>query len=358
MKIALAHDSFTQMGGAERVLDALHELFPEAPVFTLVFDPKFKEKYEGWHIRTSSLQTLYLALGKLQNLLPLIPWGVENLDFSGYDIVISSSSTFIKNIRAPKNCVHISYCHTPTRFLWSDPDYVKQEVPAMLRPVIKLLLSRMKKWDYAGAQRVSKFIANSKEVQSRIKQFYNRDSVIFYPPINTDFWKKTAEKKDYFLLAGRLQAHKKNDLIVEVFNDLKIPLHVVGTGRQEEYLKSIAKQNISFLGKVSDEQLRDEYSGALGFIYPQVEDFGLMPLEAAACGTATLAYAKGGALETILEGETGELFETYDKDQIKQKILDWEIAKYQPEVLRAQADKFNKEKFKKKISDFIHEYSG
>ena len=165
-----------KLGGAERVVDALHELFPDAPVFTLVFDPKFREKYKNWDIRTSGLQTLFLSIGKLQYLLPLIPWGVDNLDFNDFDLVISSSSGFVKNIRVPKNCIHINYCHTPTRFLWSEPDYVNQEVPALIRPLVKLFLGHMKKWDYKGAQRVTKFIANSKEVQGRIKKYYNRDS--------------------------------------------------------------------------------------------------------------------------------------------------------------------------------------
>jgi glycosyltransferase involved in cell wall biosynthesis len=355
MKIAIVHDSFTQMGGAERVVDHLHELFPTAPVFTLVFDPKFKEKYKGWDIRTSPLQTLYLALGKFQYLLPWIPWAVDQLDFSGFDVVISSSSGFVKNIRVPKTTKHISYCHTPPRFLWIDKNYVKQEVPFLLRPFVNYLLNKMRKWDLAGSKRVTKFIANSKEVQKRIKEVYGRDSDVIYPGIDVDFWKSTQEKQDYFLIAGRLQPHKNNELIVEIFNELGLPLHVVGTGRQEEYLKSIAKPNITFLGAVDDAKLRDEYSGALGFIYPQVEDFGLMPLEAAFCGTATLAYAKGGALETVVPGVTGELFENYDKEKIKKIILNWEVKKYSINNLKQQAIRFSKEEFQKDFKE-ITEY--
>ena len=417
MKIALAHDSFTQAGGAERVVEALHELYPQAPVFTLVFDPKFRFKYKDWDIRTSGLQTLFLSLGKFQYLLPLIPWGVDNLDFSGYDLVISSSSGFIKNIRVPKNCVHINYCHTPTRFLWSNPDYIKQEVPVILRPAAGILLKKLEAWDFRGAQRVGKFIANSKEVQSRIKKYYNRDSEIIYPFVDVNFWHTTSanviarsasdeaisnqekiasaalamtHKQDYFLLAGRLQAHKKNDLIVEIFsalggsasggNESKINLHIAGTGRQEAYLKSIAKANITFLGQVTDEQLRDEYSGARAYIYPQLEDFGLMPLEAAACGTATLAFGHGGALETIVPGVTGEFFGIDDvlqssgrvvapfmglskepdksgnyKDQIKQLILSWNPQKYTTDNLRVQAEKFSKEKFKEQVLEFTRQ---
>ncbi len=383
MKIALVHDSFTQLGGAERVVDALHELFPEAPVFTLVFDEKFRQKYQSWDIRTSPLQTLYLALPRLRYLLLWIPWAVASLDFSGFDVVISSSSGFVKNIHLPKNTAHICYCHTPPRFLWIDADYVKQEVPFLLRPFVRILLNKMRKWDLIGSKRVTHFIANSAEVQKRIKNIYDRDSVVIHPAIDTEFWRATLAKKDYFLIAGRLQSHKNNQLIIEIFNQLGRPLRVVGTGRQEEYLKSIAKPNIKFLGRVSDEQLRDEYSGALGFIYPQVEDFGLMPLEAAACGTATLAYAQGGALETIIPGQTGELFgqgvvspfmgspqtSTVDKSnfakassdksanyttEIKQIILNWDAKKYKANDLRQQAQKFSREKFKTSILSLVN----
>lgn len=353
MKVALAHDSFTQLGGAERVVESLHEMYPDAPVFTLVLDRKLKDKYRSWDIRTSWLQVLYNFIPKLQYLLPFIPAAVSSLDFSGYEMVMSSSSSFIKNIRVPKSTIHINYCHTPTRFLWSDENYINQEVPAILRPLVRPFIGLLRKWDYAGAQRVTHFIANSREVQDRISRYYQRTSTLVPPFIDVNFWHPTVEKQDYFLIAGRLQAHKKNDLIIEIFNDLGLPLHVVGTGRQEHYLKSIAKPNISFLGRVSDEQLRDQYSGTKGFIFPQLEDFGLMPLEAAACGTATLAYGKGGALETVMPGVTGELFSDYDQQKIKLLILAWNPQKYTLDNLRAQGAKFSKEAFKQSIGKFV-----
>ncbi|MBI5530898.1 MAG: glycosyltransferase [Candidatus Doudnabacteria bacterium] len=381
MNVALAHDSLTQLGGAERVLDALHEVYPDSPVFVLVMDKKLKQKYQAWDIRTSWLQVIYNFLPKLQYLLPLIPLAVSSLDFSGYDVVISSSSGFIKNIKTPKNSIHINYCHTPTRFLWSEPEYVDQEVPKILRPLAKLFLAWMKKWDFKGAQRVNYFLANSKEVQKRITQYYKRGSEVIYPFVDTAFWKPSkwrhseglqpteesqngnptnlvqnaaAGKSNYFLLAGRLQAHKMNELIINIFNKLKLPLHVVGTGRQEEYLKSIAGPNITFLGRVTDEQLRSEYSSALAFIYPQVEDFGLMPLEAAACGTATIAYGKGGALETVMQNATGEFFYSYNPEEISKLIISFNPEKYSQEVFRRQAEKFSKDKFKSEIVNFIN----
>jgi glycosyltransferase involved in cell wall biosynthesis len=237
---------------------------------------------------------------------------------------------------------------------------VDQEAPKLLSPLVKIFLSWMKKWDYKGAQRVNYFIANSLEVQKRIKEYYHRDSKIIYPFIDVSFWQTSepsknsdGKKRDYFLLAGRLQAHKKNDLIVEAFNELGLPLHVVGTGRQEEYLKSIAQQNVSFYGKVSDEELRKQYAGALAFIYPQVEDFGIMPLEAAACGTPTLAFAKGGSLETVVAGQTGDFFYSYDKEEIKRAIRSWQPEKYNLETLQSQAKKFSKEQFKIKFVNQI-----
>jgi len=354
LNIALAHDSLTQLGGAERVLEALHELYPDAPVFILVLDKKLKLKYKDWDIRTSWLQILYNVFPKLKYFLPLIPFAVSSFNFDGYDLVISSSSGFIKNISLPKNGIHINYCHTPARFLWSEPEYINQEVPRLIRPIAKLCVNLVKKWDYKGAQRVNCIISNSVEVQKRIKLYYNRDSEVIYPFVDIGFWNKTIEKKDYFLLAGRLQAHKKNDIIVEVFNELGLPLHVVGVGRQQEYLKSIAMKNIVFLGKVSDQQLRNEYSGALGYVYPQIEDFGLMPLEADACGTASLAFGKGGSLETIISGVTGEFFHSYDKEEIKKAVLSWDSKKYQGINLRNQAEKFSKEAFKQSFSDLIN----
>ena len=266
-----------------------------------------------------------------------------------------------------------------------------------MRPLANIFLKWMKGWDYAAAQRVDFFIANSQEVKKRIQKYYNRDSVVIYPPIDTEFWfgarhpgpfsqtegrpergqtggefgavsgrrgnlpqnniasdAPAMAKQGYFLLAGRLQAHKRNDLIIEIFNELGLRLHVVGTGRQEQYLKSIARPNITFYGRVSDEELRTQYQEAQGFIYPQIEDAGLMPLEAAACGTATIGIAKGGSLETIVPGVTGELFEDYNKEKIKQIILAWNPEKYSADGLRRHAEKFSKKKFTDEILKFIN----
>lgn len=353
MNVVLAHDSFTQRGGAERVFEGIQELYPNTSVLTLVANAEIKLHYRNWHILESSLLPLYSIHSKLQHLLFLIPWAIDNFKVPACDVLLSSSSSFIKALRKPKGAIHINYCHTPTRFLWIDKDYVKQEVPFFLRPIVQAFLKRMAVWDRQAVDRIDYFIANSKEVQKRIKDIYSRDSIVIEPFIDIHFWKPTRPKRDYFLIAGRLQPHKGNELIVEIFNELGWPLHVLGTGRQEGYLKEIAKSNVTFLGNASDEILRDEYSGARGFIYPQLEDFGIMPLEAAACGTASLGLAKGGSLETIIPGKTGELFGEQRKELIKEKLLNWDHAKYKTEDLSSHAHKFSKEVFQEKIKNFV-----
>lgn len=350
----LAHDSFTQMGGAERVIDVLHGMFPKAVVYTLVIDKRLRNRYQNWEIGPSWLQYFYNLIPKLQYWLFLIPWAVSSINIKDADVVMSSSSGFVKNIKVPKKCIHINYCNTPTRFLWIDKDYVAHEVPFLLRSIVRIFLQWMKSWDLRGAKRVDYFIANSKEVQDRIQRIYNRTSTIIYPPINVDFWRPTVTKQDYFLVAGRLQAHKKIDFVVRCFNELGLPLHVVGIGRQEKYLKFIAKPNIQFFGQVSDEKLRDEYSGALAFVYPQIEDFGLMPLEAAACGTATIGIAKGGNFETITPGVTGKLFDNYDQREIKALILNWNPHDFKTDELRRHAEKFSRQNFVENLTNYIH----
>lgn len=358
MKIALAHDSFTQFGGAERVVQALHELYPDSPIFTLVIDAGEAARYEGWDIRPSSLQKIYNKHKSFKHLLPLIPHAIKSLDFRGYDVVLSSSSAFLKGLRLPKSVLHINYCHTPTRFVWSDPGYLRQETICLIRPLVRLYLKWFRFRDYQNAQKVDAFIANSVEVQKRIKRYYKRESTIIYPFIDTDFWRPSREKQDYFLVAGRLQPHKHNEAVIKIFNRLGLPLHVAGSGRQEAYLKSIAAPNVKFLGKVSDETLRDEYSGALALLFPQLEDFGLMPLEAAACGTASIGQAKGGSLETIISGLTGELIVPEDWQALEALIKYWRAEIYRPNLLKQHADKFNKPRFLREIAEFVNQRAG
>lgn len=352
MKIVLAHDSLTQLGGAERVFFAMAEEFKEAPIYTLVLDKNIASQLPPGllrRVRTTPLQYVYNLYPKFQHLLPLIPLAVWFTKIPACDILLSSSSGFAKAFKKPKNSLHINYCHTPTRFLWTDKEYIIQEVPLFLRLLAKMFLIWLKKWDLRAARMVDVFIANSKEVQGRIKKFYNRDAAIVYPFVDTQFWRSCLEKnpspEKYFLIAGRLHAHKQNDMVIRVCNQLKLNLHVAGTGRDETRLKSISGPTISFLGRIGDEELKKQYSSAEGYIYPQLEDFGLMPLEAAACGTPTIGLNIGGSRETILPGKTGEWFSLGNQDELAKLLQGWDKNKYSLENLREHAEKFNKSNF-------------
>lgn len=356
--VVLAHDSFTQLGGAERVIEALHELYPQAPVGVIVLDTRLAGRYstqKGWQVITTWLQLLYNLLPKLQYWLFFLPLAVRSLRLPPSRIVLSSSSAFIKGLSKPQGSVHISYCHTPTRFLWSEPRYIEEEVPFLLRGLVRVFLRWLRGWDFKAAQRVDLFIANSQEVQRRIQKYYKRDSTVIYPFVDVDFWRPVSGKKNYFLIGGRLQAHKGNELIVEIFNELGLELHVAGAGRQSRHLQALAKPNVHFLGRITDEELRAEYSGAVGFVFPHIEDFGLMPLEAAACGTATLALGQGGSLETVVPSVTGELFPRADKEIIRGMIKSWSPARYPLPVLRIHAEKFSKQAFMQKIQQYVKE---
>ncbi len=354
MKIALAHDSFTQIGGAERIAATLHELYPDAEYHTIVVDSRLNSFVAGWKIHTTVIQALYNIYPRFQQLFPLIPVALYLQPKIKADILISSSSSYAKGFRVGPNTIHINYCHTPTRFVWGDFDYALQEIPAFLRPVAKQYFRWLRKWDKWTTKDIDYFIANSKEVQSRIKQYYGRNSDIVYPYVEMSFWHATKPKQDYFLIAGRLQPYKGHDTVIRACTEAGLRLHVVGTGRYETYLRSIAGPNIAFLGRVSDEQLRDEYSGAKAFLYPQLEDFGMMPLEAAACGTATIGLAMGGSLETIAPGISGELLPEITVDSLKACLASWQPEKYNTEAMRQHANKFSKQQFKQKIQELVN----
>jgi glycosyltransferase involved in cell wall biosynthesis len=271
--------------------------------------------------------------------------------------VLSSSSGWAKGIRVPKDTVHINYCHTPARFLWiEEKSYVNDELPAFFRPfkfVVRLILSALRRWDYRAAQRVDYFIANSENTKQRIQKYYKRESHVIHPFVNTELFYPTVEKENYFLLAGRLQAHKRADIVIKAFNELQLPLKISGTGRSVEKLKSIAGPTIQFLGRVSDEELRDLYSGAQAYIFPQEEDFGIMPLEAMACGTPVIAYGKGGALETVTNGKTGLFFDSQEPVQVIKAIKNFQNMRFSSEDLFERAQQFTKIVFEQKIQNFV-----
>ncbi|MBI2607562.1 MAG: glycosyltransferase [Candidatus Doudnabacteria bacterium] len=357
MKIALVHEFLNQLGGAERVLQNFLAIWPEATVHCLIYDQhKTGGIFEAYKKRLSFVNTLPLAHSHHRWLLPFMPLGIEAFNLEEFDLIISDSSSFAKGVRT-KNQLHICYCHTPTRFLWTDFDsYLKaQNIPLVVKLFARPVLNLIKKWDYQAGQRPHYFIANSVNVQQRIKKFYNRDSVVIPPPVDTEVFHPEGKKENYFFVASRLEPYKKIELVVQAFNELGLPLKVAGGGTTSEKLRAMARSNIEFLGRVSDEELRRRYSEAQAFIFPAEEDAGIMVLEAQACGTPVIAYKAGGALETVVEGETGEFFEHQTAESLKAIVKKFDAKKYNSVSVRDNALRFDKKIFQQRIINFVEQ---
>ncbi|MFH1252979.1 MAG: glycosyltransferase [Candidatus Uhrbacteria bacterium] len=356
MKLALVHDHLIQDGGAENVLRIFHDLWPEAPTYTLLYAPAAFPDFQNKKIKTSWLQKLPLALKKYQWYLPLMPAATEGYNLSDFDVVISNSSAFSKGSITKPGTTHICYCHTPTRYLWSDThSYVSElHAPKFIKMFLPPILSQLRLWDHAAAQRVDLFIANSKTVQARIKKYYGRDSIIIHPPVETEKFSISSAPKKYFLVGGRLVPYKRYDLIIQAFNRTGLPLKIFGTGPIEESLKNIAKENIEFLGRISDQERTELYANCLAFLHPQEEDFGITAVEAMAAGRPVIAYRKGGATETVVEGVTGEFFNEQIWEELADRLIRFDETRYNPEIIKEHAEKFGVERFKNQMRELVN----
>jgi len=360
MKVALIHDHLAQDGGAEKVLKVLAEMFPEAPIFTLLYEKKNTDKYyRHRQIETSIIQKLPGGISHYQWYMPFMPMAVEFFDLSGYDLVISDSSSFAKGVITSSHTLHICYCHTPTRYLWSDTHQYINELKynKYFKKVISLALNYIRMWDRLAADRVDEYIANSRFVAKRIKKYYKRESTVIYPPVETEQFKISAEVGDYFLIGGRLAPYKRVDLVVEAFKKINKKLKIYGDGVDLARLKKIAKgySNIEFLGWVDDTAKAELYSRALAFIYPQEEDFGITAVEAMASGRPVIAYRRGGATETVVDGLTGVFFNEQTVASLTEAINNFDNSKFNPEIIKQYAEKFSVVKFKNEIAKYIEE---
>ncbi|MFH0819777.1 MAG: glycosyltransferase [bacterium] len=358
MKVALVHDLLVQYGGAEKVLKVLEEIYPEAPIFTLVFnEEKMGYFFDKKKIKTSFLQNLPFGKSAYRWFLSLMPAATEGYDLRDYDLVISSSSAFAKGAITSEQTLHLCYCHTPTRYLWTDThQYIEGlSYPGLIKKIIPLTLNKLRVWDYLSAKRPDYFIANSENVRRRIKKFYGRESFVIQPPIEIEKFKISSKLGNYFLTGGRLVPYKRFDLTIEAFNRLGLPLKIFGTGPEEQKLQEMAKTNIEFLGFVSDKNLPELYSQSLAFIHPQVEDFGITAIEAMASGRPIIAYQAGGALESIKNNETGLFFDEQSWEAILDAILRFKPENFNPQAIREHAKNFDKEVFKKRIAEFVKE---
>jgi len=357
MRIALIHDYLSQQGGAEKVLKTFTEIWPEAPIFTLFYDEeKMGKEFHGTKVITSPLQKAPSIKSYYQWYLPFMPLATESYDLLGYDVVLSSTSAFAKGILTRPGSTHFSYCHTPTRYLWSEThSYVSElNIPKPIKWVLPPVLSKLRLWDRSAADRVDYFIANSDAVAERINKYYHRRSEVIYPPIETDKF-YISKPEDFYLIGGRLVSYKRYDVAIQAFNKLGINLYIFGEGPASEYLKSIAKPNIKFLGKVGELVKQELFSKCLAFLHPQEEDFGITAVEAMASGRPVIAYPKGGALETVVPGVTGEFIDEQAWEDIVGEIIRFKPEKYNSQTIREHAKKFDTKIFKEKICGFINE---
>lgn len=356
LKVALVVEELTQLGGAERVLDAFLEIFPQAPVYTLVWNKeRTQHRYDKLDIRPSFIQKMPLATKRYKWYLPLMPWAVESFDLKNYDLVISVTSALAKGIKTTNPQIHICYCNTPTRWLWTDvASYVKAApIPFFVRPLMPLLLWWLRRWDLKAAKRPNFMIANSQNVQKRIKKYYQRDSTVIYPMVDTIKFKLVENFENYFLLVSRIEPYKKVDLVIKAFKRLKENLKIVGSGTKKEQMQMKATKNVEFLGRKTDEELAQLYAHAKAVIFPQEEDFGIVPIEAMAAGRPVIAYKKGGALETVIPGKTGEFFFPQTAQALKKILKKFKPEKYNSAIIRKQAQKFDKTLFKRVILEYI-----
>lgn len=356
MNIALVHDHLTQVGGAERVLKIFHELFPDAPIYTLIHDSKkIGPLLDGANVRPSFLQRLPFSKQKYQWLLPLMPTATESYDLSGYDIVLSSASAFAKGILTKSTTLHICYCHTPTRYLWTDThDYLRElRAPGIIKSLLPYLFTHLRVWDAHAATRVDRFLANSRTVQERIAKHYRRESTVMFPPVEVDQFSLGEGSGAYYLAGGRLVSYKRFDIVIDAFNRLGMPLKIFGDGPARNALRARAKKNIEFLGGVTDAKRAELYADCIAYLHPQEEDFGITPIEAMASGRPVIAYAAGGALETVMEGVTGTFFYDQDYAALIDAILHFDPMRYDASSIRNYALKYSADRFKKELSDFI-----
>ena len=359
-RVALIHDWLNQVGGAENVLETLVRMHPGAPVFTSMYAPeKMPAHYRQWDIRTSFMQRLPGVTAHHQAYMPIYPLAFSRMDLAGYDLLLSNKSGFCHGVPAPAGATHICYCLAPTRFLWQYDAYRQREalgaaVDMILKPVVALL----RRWDYAAAQRVHHFIAISTEIQERIRRYYGRESTIIYPPVDiARFRPGTAPPDNYFLAGGRLIPYKRTDLAVRACSELGLRLLVYGAGRDRAALERLAGPTVTFLGRVSWDELAGLYAGARAFIFPGLEDFGIAPLEAQAAGRPVIAFRGGGALDTVLPGKTGEFFAEQTVESLAAVLANFDPAAYDPVTCRANAEQFRTERFESELKAFIEKYT-
>ncbi len=355
MKIALVHDYLTQYGGAERVLDEFKLVFPEAPVFVSVLNrERMPARYRDWEIRTSWLQRIPYLHADPRKLLPLLPAAFETFDFSGFDVVLASSSGFCHGTLTGAETCKITYCHSPPRFIWDYPAYSRREgLPRAVQAVFRPMLKGLRQWDMASANRTDYWIAASGAVRQRIAKHYRRDSLVLPPPVEMSRFRPTREHEGYFLMLMRLVGWKRPDIVVEASSRLGLPLVVAGDGRELASLRKIAGPTVKFVGRVDDSQMRTLYAGCQALILPSEEDFGITPLEAMASGKPVIAYGRGGVLETLIPGVTGTFFGEQTADSVAAALAAFDPTQFDTTVITRHVERFDATAFRSRLKAFV-----
>ena len=356
-KVALVHDWLNGMRGGEKCLEVLCELFPDADVYTLIHEKgKLSNIIESMKISTSFIQHMPFGLKKYRHYLPLFPLAIEQFNLNGYDLIVSSSHCVAKGVKHDDSVYHISYVHSPMRYVWDQFDtYFRQPRTSMLvRIGAEATRSYLQRWDSKTSKRVDTFICNSQNIRRKIRDYYNRESQVIHPPVDLSFFRPGGAKDSFYLMVGAFAPNKRVDLAVKAFNQLKLPLKIAGRGQDEAYCRSIAEENIEFHGTLSNKKLLELYQQARALVFPGEDDFGITPLEAQACNTPVIAYASGGALETVTD-QTGIFFSEQKEESLCEAVQEMERSwkKFSPETFSNQTKLFRRENYKEQMAAAI-----
>lgn len=356
-RLALVHDYLNQYGGAERVLEQLHALWPAAPIYTSMYAPHLlPPQYRRMDIRTSFMQRLPGVHRHHQPYLLAYPLAFESFRLQGYDVVLSNSSAWAKGVLTPPETLHICYCLTPMRWAWSYHEYVERErIGGPLRRMLPLAMHYLRLWDVASAQRVDRFLAISRAVAARIRKYYGREATVIYPPVDVERFAPSAAPDDFYLVVSRLVPYKRVDLAVAAFTRLGPPwrLKIVGDGRDRPALQARAGPNVEFLGRLPDSAVRELMARCRAFVFPGLEDFGIAPVEAQAAGRPVVAFAGGGALDTVRDGLTGVLFGEQTVEALIAALRRCADLAWDPHTIRAHAERFSAARFRQELRAYV-----
>lgn len=359
MKVAIIHYWLVNMRGGEKVIEALLDIYPDADIFTHVINPeKISDKIKKRVVQTTFIQKLPKATTLYQSYLPLMPYALEQLDLTQYDLIISSESGPAKGVLTSPDSLHICYCHSPMRYLWDMYHEYRQNASFIKKWLMPFFSHSVRQWDLASSFRVDHFIANSAFVQKRIEKTYRRKSTVIYPPVITNDFYSTETIDDFYLMVGQLVSYKNTRLAVQAFNQNGKKLIIIGDGTEKQTLQQLANQNITFLGHQTFDVIKHHYAHCKALIFAGVEDFGMVPVEAMASGRPVIALAKGGVLDTVIQGKTGVLFDQPSVSHLNQAIEQFEeqLSSFDSLTIQNHAKLFHDSVFKQQIQQFIHKH--